>query len=109
MLIRNLHAPARNAGVLRRIQVSTPAINVIHITVRHRRSPLRDSARFADSVLTNLCVTTNMAQKKKHSFPKIPHKPGVRDLVSVREAKKLQDLLPSKRRDRLAKIYGYKA
>lgn len=46
---------------------------------------------------------------KKHSFPKKEHKPGVRDLVSVRDAKKLDDLLPTKRRDRLAKIYGYKA
>ena len=50
-----------------------------------------------------------MAEKKKHSFPKHEHKPSARDLVSVREARKLQDLLPQKRRDRLAKIYGYKA
>jgi hypothetical protein len=50
-----------------------------------------------------------MAQNKKHAFPKIPHKTSVRDLVSIREARKLQDLLPSKRRDRLAKIYGYRA
>jgi hypothetical protein len=46
--------------------------------------------------------------KKKHEEKK-GHKPNVRDLVSVREARKLPDLLPSKRRDRLAKIYGYKA
>ena len=52
---------------------------------------------------------SNMANKKKHGFPKIPHKISVRDLVSVRDPKKLQDLLPAKRRDRLAKIYGYKA
>lgn len=47
--------------------------------------------------------------KKKHSFPHPPHKPGVRDLVPVREGSKLADLLPTKRRDRLAKLYGYKA
>jgi hypothetical protein len=50
-----------------------------------------------------------MAKPKKHAFPKHEHKPSARDLVSVREAKKISDLLPSKRRDRLAKIYGYKA
>ena len=50
-----------------------------------------------------------MAEKKKHSFPKHKHEPSARDLVSVHHAKKLQDLLPAKRRDRLAKIYGYKA
>lgn len=53
--------------------------------------------------------TSNMTKpKKKHGFPHIPHKPGVRDLVPVREGKKIEDLLPSKRRDRLAKLYGYK-
>ncbi len=49
-----------------------------------------------------------MPTKKKHSFPKHEHKPSARDLVSIREPKSLKDLLPSKRRDRLAKIYGYK-
>jgi hypothetical protein len=76
-------------------------------TGRLRRKRLPVSDRFVASVATGACA--HMAAKKKHSFPKIPHKVGVRDLVSVRDARKLQDLLPNKRRDRLAKIYGYKA
>lgn len=48
-----------------------------------------------------------MKKAKKHE-PK-GHKPQLRDLVSIRgDAKKMDDLLPSKRRNRLNKLYGYK-
>ncbi len=36
------------------------------------------------------------------------HKPTTRDLVGVRGSNKLEDLMPSKRRARLSKLYGYK-
>ena len=48
-----------------------------------------------------------MAKEKKTA--KHGHQTGPRDLVSIRSAKNLKDLLPTKRRNRMSKVYGYKA
>lgn len=51
-----------------------------------------------------------MASAKHSSKTKSKgHTPTARDLVSIRNAKKIEDLVPAKRHARVSKLYGYKA